>query len=66
MRLQRQKKILLQRLKVPPAVNQFSKTLDKNQAAETFRLFSKYQPESKADKKERVEKTAKAVAAGKN
>lgn len=63
-RLQRQKKILVQRLKVPPAINQFSKTLDKNQAAETFRLFSKYQPESKADKKERVEKTAKAVAAG--
>ena len=31
-RLQRQKKILQQRLKIPPALNQFSNTLDKNQA----------------------------------
>ena len=30
-RIQRQKRILLQRLKVPPALNQFSKTIDKNQ-----------------------------------
>ena len=30
-RIQRQKRILLQRLKVPPAINQFSKTIDKNQ-----------------------------------
>lgn len=29
-RLQRQKAVLLQRLKVPPALNQFSKTLDKH------------------------------------
>ena len=29
-RLQRQKRILKQRLKVPPALNQFTKTLDKN------------------------------------
>jgi large subunit ribosomal protein L7Ae len=29
-RLQRQKSILKQRLKVPPAINQFTKTLDKN------------------------------------
>jgi len=30
-RIQRQKRILLQRLKVPPTLNQFSKTIDKNQ-----------------------------------
>ena len=30
-RIQRQKRILLTRLKVPPAINQFSKTIDKNQ-----------------------------------
>ena len=29
-RIQRQRRILKQRLKVPPAVNQFTKTLDKN------------------------------------
>lgn len=63
-RLQRQRKILYQRLKVPPAINQFTKTLDKNQAAETFRLFSKYTPESKDAKKERVEKIAAAKASG--
>ena len=37
-RIQRQKRILLQRLKVPPALNQFSKTIDKNQGTFTFRL----------------------------
>lgn len=29
-RIQRKRRILKQRLKVPPALNQFSKTLDKN------------------------------------
>ena len=29
-RIQRQKRILKQRLKVPPALNQFTRTLDKN------------------------------------
>ena len=29
-RLQRQRRVLLQRLKVPPQVNQFTKTLDRN------------------------------------
>eukprot|EP01033_Poteriospumella_lacustris_P002260 gene2260-1654_t len=40
-RLQRQKKILLQRLKMPPSIHQFSRTLDKNQAAELFKLLIK-------------------------
>jgi len=65
-RLQRQKKILLQRLKVPPAINQFTKTLDKNQAAEVFKLMLKYQPETKDAKAARLEATAKAVAAKEN
>jgi large subunit ribosomal protein L7Ae len=29
-RIQRQRRILKQRLKVPPALNQFTRTLDKN------------------------------------
>jgi len=62
-RIQRQKKILLQRLKVPPALNQFTKTLDKNQAAELFKLLVKYQPETKTDKAARLEAKAKAVVA---
>lgn len=63
-RLQRQKKILLQRLKVPPAINQFSRTLDKNQASELFKLLVKYQPETKAAKELRLEAKAQATAAG--
>ena len=31
-RIQRQKRILMQRLKVPPMINQFSQTLEKNQS----------------------------------
>jgi large subunit ribosomal protein L7Ae len=63
-RLQRQKKVLLQRLKIPPAIQQFSTTLDKNQAAELFKLLVKYQPESKEAKQERLEAAAAAVAKG--
>ena len=58
--------ILLQRLKVPPAISQFSKTLDKNQAAELFKLLTRYQPETKAEKTERLEKIAAATAAKEN
>ncbi|KAJ6734877.1 RIBOSOMAL PROTEIN L7AE FAMILY MEMBER [Salix purpurea] len=36
-RIQRQRRILKQRLKVPPAVNQFTKTLDKNLATQLFK-----------------------------
>ncbi|EEA23784.1 hypothetical protein EYB25_005074 [Talaromyces marneffei] len=64
-RLQRQKKILNMRLKVPPAIAQFSNTLDRNTAAQTFKLLNKYRPESKAEKKERLLKEATAVAEGK-
>ena len=40
-RLQRQKVILHQRLKVPPAIAQFSHTLDKNTATQLFKLLNK-------------------------
>jgi large subunit ribosomal protein L7Ae len=64
-RLQRQKKILQMRLKVPPALAQFQAVLDRNQAAQTFKLLNKYRPESKAEKKERLSKEATAIAEGK-
>ena len=64
-RLQRQRKILNMRLKVPPALNQFTHTLDRNTAAQTLKLLQKYRPESSADKKERLTKEATAVADGK-
>jgi large subunit ribosomal protein L7Ae len=64
-RLQRQRKILNMRLKVPPAIAQFSQTLDRNTAAQVFKFLNKYRPETKADKKERLHKEATAVAEGK-
>jgi len=65
-RLQRQKVILNQRLKVPPAIAQLSHTLDKNTATQLFKLLNKYRPESKQDKKARLEATASAAADGKD
>lgn len=62
-RLQRQKAILKKRLKVPPAIHQFSKVLDKNTATQVFRLLNKYQPENKAQKKERLLAHAAEIAA---
>ncbi|XP_004363841.1 60S ribosomal protein L7a [Capsaspora owczarzaki ATCC 30864] len=59
-RLQRQRAVLYERLKVPPSINQFTKCLDKNNATELFRLLSKYRPETSAQKTERLK--AEAVA----
>ncbi|TBU22792.1 L30e-like protein [Dichomitus squalens] len=61
-RLQRQKVILSQRLKVPPAIAQFSHTLDKNTATQLFKLLNKYRPETKQEKKARLDALAKATA----
>jgi len=63
-RLQRQKKILKERLKIPPALFQFQTTLDKNQATELFKLLMKYQPEDKAAKADRLKELAEAKASG--
>jgi len=63
-RLQRQKKIILQRLKVPPSINQFKNTLSKNEAADLFKFLVKYQPEDKAAKKARLSAAASNEAAG--
>jgi large subunit ribosomal protein L7Ae len=63
-RLQRQKVILRQRLKVPPAIAQFSHTLDKNTATQLFKLLDKYRPETKQEKKARIDAVAKATADG--
>lgn len=65
-RIQRQRKVLHQRLKVPPTVNQFTKALDRNQAREVVSLFSKYQPETKAEKQQRLRAAAEVEATGDN
>lgn len=54
----------MQRLKCPPAINQFNTTLDKNAAAELFKLLNKYKPEAKEAKEARKEAMAAAKAAG--
>ena len=53
------------RLKVPPAIAQFQHTLDRNTAAQAFKLLNKYRPETKAQKKERLLAEATAVEQGK-
>ena len=64
-RIQRQRAVLYQRLKVPPAINQFTKTLGKNEAMTVFTLFNKYRPETPAAKKQRLKEAAAAKASGK-
>lgn len=57
--------ILVQRLKVPPSINQFSQALDKNQATELLKVLMKYQPEDKKAKQQRLKEIAAAKEAGK-
>eukprot|EP00798_Chlamydomonas_sp_ICE-L_P025178 gene25178-10813_t len=65
-RLQRQKRVLSMRLKVPPLINQFvTKSLDKNQAQTVFKLLMKYRPEDKKEKRDRLKTEAEARVAGK-
>lgn len=63
-RLQRQRAILMQRLKVPPTLNQFNKCLDKHTTAEVLKLAEKYRPETQAQKKDRLAKAAEDKANG--
>merc|ERR1711868_254341 len=63
--LQRQKAILFQRLKVPPPINQFTQTLDRQTATQLFRLLDKYRPEAKQEKKARLRLRAEERAKGK-
>jgi len=63
-RIQRQRAVLYQRLKVPPSINQFTKTLNKNEAMTVFTLLNKYRPLTAAAKKQRVKEAAAAAASG--
>jgi len=49
----------MSRVKVPPSINQFSKTLDKANATNLFKLLHKYRPETKAEKRSRLREAAK-------
>lgn len=63
-RVQRQKKILMSRLKVPPSIHQFTRTLDSNNAQQLFKLLHKYRPEEKKAKRARLLQVAAAREKG--
>jgi len=60
-RVQRQKRILFQRLKIPGTINQFNLYADANTTHSLFKLLKQYQPETKKDKKKRLLEEAKAI-----
>lgn len=64
-RIQRQRRVLLQRLKIPPSINQFNYTIDKSQAQQLLKLLSKYKPETRKEKANRLLADANAIAEGK-
>lgn len=57
-RLQRQKRILLRRLKVPAAIAQFMNPLDKNNTNTLFKALAKYTPETRKEKVDRIKRLA--------
>jgi len=61
-KLQRKRRVLYERLKTPPAINQFTRTLDKNTATSLFKLLNKYRPEDKLARKKRLLEAAKKRA----
>jgi len=64
-RLQRQRAVLYQRIKVPPPINQFTQALDRQTATTLFKLLDNYRPESREAKKQRLHARAEQKAAGK-
>lgn len=57
---QRQKRILLKRLRVPPAINQFNHTVDRHLKKELFKFALKYKPESSFERRKRLKAEAEA------
>jgi len=63
-RVQRQRRILESRLKIPPSIHQFTRTLEAAPAAALFKLLLKYRPETFEQKRARLTKVAEARAKG--
>ena len=63
--LQRQKRILMKRLKCPPALAQFFEPLDKDTCKKVYKALEKYVPETKKEKKERLKNAAQEQEKGK-
>jgi len=64
-RIQRQRAVLVKRLKVPPPINQFTQTLDKQTATQLFKVLEKYRPETQLQKKNRLKAAAESKVAKK-
>lgn len=64
-KLQRQRRVLIKRLRIPPAINQFSLTANKHLALQVFKFLNKYRPEDKRMKRERLRKIAALKKEGK-
>ena len=58
--LQRQKRILMKRLKCPPALAQFFDPLEKDTCKKVYEILKDYSPETKKQKKERLKKEAES------
>uniref|UniRef100_A0A0A9XYM7 60S ribosomal protein L7a n=1 Tax=Lygus hesperus TaxID=30085 RepID=A0A0A9XYM7_LYGHE len=56
--MQRKKRVLQRRLKVPPALNQFTKVLDRSSRNEALKLIKKYAPETRNARRTRLSKIA--------
>ena len=61
-RIARQKRILLKRLKCPPAIHMFDHSLDKATAVNLFKLMAKMRPEEEAARRKRRLAHAKRLA----
>lgn len=55
---QRKKRVLQRRLKTPPAINQFTKTLGRTTRTEIFKLLKQYKPETRQQRRARAKQVA--------
>ena len=60
--LQRKRRILYKRLKVPPQIHQFSNVLPADKAAALAKLLQRYAPETKQEKRQRLVAAAQGGA----
>lgn len=59
---QRKLRVLQRRLKTPPALAQFRKTLDRATRTEVFKLLKKYAPETRKERQTRLKAAAESKA----
>lgn len=58
--IQRQKRILIRRLKCPAAIAQFMNPVEKNDMNQLYKILEKYSPETRKEKMDRLKKEAQA------